>query len=394
VGKHIPVHTLQEQYAGVVLATGAQSRRELRIPGSNLHGVMDARRFVDWYNGHPGFTSLPSNFESQLKHVHTAVIIGNGNVALDCARVLVKQPGELASTDIAQHALDALQSCGVQQVHVVGRRGAVQAAFTIKELRELTQLQGVTTLVHPDEIQRGLTTASAAELAASRARKRQDKLLSGLPTAGNAPAGDKAIHLRFCQSPVECLDDGNGAVHALRLEGTQLEGGEAGQQAVGTGQLHDLECQMVLSSIGYSGVAIQGVPFDPARGVVPSSASRVLDLQTGSTCAGLYVTGWLRRGPSGIIGTNIADAKQTVAAVLQDMQAGTAVAPGSKGGWWGVLDTLGGQQRGPFVSWLGAKAILALEEDRGATRGKPREKVTDVKEMLDIAAGCPGGLWG
>ncbi len=393
VGHRIPVPLLQEHYAGVVLATGAQSRRELRIPGANLKGIMDARMFVDWYNGHPGFTTLPHGFHEQLPEVHTAVIIGNGNVALDCARMLVKQANDLAGTDIAQHALDVLRRCGVQQVHVLGRRGAVQAAFTIKELRELTQLPGVAALVHTEELQRGMTAASQAELDAARARKRQDKLLQSLGTPDSVQPGVKQLHLRFCQSPVQCLSDADGSVRALEIEATQLEGAASEQKAVPTGQKQELPCQLVLSSIGYSGVAIPGVPFDASRGVVPSTASRVVDPELGGVLPGLYVTGWLRRGPSGIIGTNISDAKQAVAAVLQDVQQaeGTAGHEGVRG----VLHALGGGSGTipSLVSWAGAKAILSHEETRGAAVGKPREKLTDVQGMMQIAADCPGGVW-
>ena len=389
VGTTIPVETLRKNYAGVVLATGAQSRRQLKIPGSDLTGVMDARTFVDWYNGSPGFTALPGSFEERLPSVDTAVIIGNGNVALDCARMLVKQPSDLAQTDIAQHALDVLSRCSIKHVHVVGRRGTVQAAFTIKELRELMQLQGVTTVLHPDEVARGMTPASQAELAESRPRKRQDKLLRSMPSAEGAPQDTKHVHLRFCQGPVACGGDDAASVSSLRLQSMQLQGGAGGQKASAGGGEQTLECQLVLSSIGYSSTMIPGVPFDAERGVVPSFRARVV--QGGAALQGLYVTGWLRRGPSGIIGTNIVDAKETVAAVMEDVRQG-ACGEGVRGGLEAVLDGMTAQGS-RFVTWQGAKAILSAEEARGGAVGKPREKLTDVASMLGVAEECQGGVW-
>jgi adrenodoxin-NADP+ reductase len=357
---NVSLEELQSNYRAVVLAYGAASETKLNIPGKDMKGIYSARQFVNWYNGHPAYAHIGTDLD--LANVKEVVIVGNGNVAIDCARVLGKSFEELYDTDISPVALEALKSSAVETITLVGRRGHVQASFTIKELRELTRLDNAKLIMHASEIERGLTEASKAELKDNRAKTRIIELINKVAdgTAGAAPANkddtdedvakpastaesktkhQRSIYIRYLLSPKAFLGpDGttqpasSDRVQGIELENNELIGGPHEQSVKGTGKLERIPCQLVLESIGYRSLPISAsLPFDNKTHTVPSHKGRVVRLSKATqgdqpppieTVKCLYVSGWLKRGPSGIIGTNIPDAKETVSSVLEDVKAG------------------------------------------------------------------------
>jgi len=372
VGKNISLRDLRKHYNAVVLAYGSDEDRRLGLDKEEtLKHVHSARAFVNWYNGHPDWVDFEPNLECE-----DVVIVGQGNVAVDCARILCKTVSELKNTDIAQHALDALAESKVKRVHVIGRRGHVQAAFTTKELREMTKLEDASLVVDPKELELGLTKSSEEELSArsGRAAKRQAKILEG--AISNKEMKTKQCHMRFLLSPVSLIEssDDENSIGAVRMSRNRLEGEPGNQSAVSTEEVEDVPCGMLLRSIGYRSVALDDeMPFDTKRHVVPNELGRV----TGET--GLYVSGWLKRGPSGIIGTNIVDARQTVASIMEDIEILPEVNSQVEN-----LDNL--IEGGSVVTWPGYERIDEYEVRAGERVGKPREKMTSVPEMLEVAS--------
>ena len=394
VGKDVSVAELRERYAAVVLAYGAASDRAMGLEGeASLRNVFSARAFVNWYNGHPDFVHFRPNLDCE-----DVVIVGQGNVAVDCARILAKTVDELKATDIARHALEALAKSKVRRVHVVGRRGHVQAAFTMKELREVTRLEDAACVVHAGELARGRAGASAQELEAQRARKRMDALLAEVAAAAAARAGAGAgageaakrreLVLRFLLSPSRLVADAADAtaVGAVEFDVTRLEGAAEKQSAVATGEKEVIRAGMVLRSIGYKSEPRAGVPFDARRSVVPNEQGRVVRAAGAvERERGLYVSGWLKRGPSGIIGTNITDARETVACVLADQSAGELGAGTGGGAALRALLAARGKPAARLVEWPAWMRVDAEERRRGEAAGKSREKVVDVAEAIRVA---------
>ncbi|EEY68381.1 NADPH:adrenodoxin oxidoreductase, putative [Phytophthora infestans T30-4] len=394
VGEDISLAELQRHYHAVVLAYGAAGDRKLGVPGESLRGVMSSRTFVNWYNGHPAFRDL----ELDLAHAETAVVIGQGNVAVDCARILLKNVDQLASTDITAHAMEVLRNTGIKRVFLVGRRGSAQAAFTMKEIRELTKLEGVACIVDPEDMKRSMTNASEQEIKEQRARKRMNELL--IKAADNFESvgdGKRIVQIKFLRSPTEILADEKDPtrVGALRVEKTRLEGEANQQRAVGTGEFEDIPCDLVLRSVGYKSLPIEtDAPFDNHRHVVSNDQGRVVTTSSNGEkrpVVGLYCTGWVKRGPSGIIGTNIVDARETVSCIVEDLAAGHFLhsdnnADEDLGGLEAVTQLV--KKRNPdkqLVSWAEYERLNAEENRRGELVGKPREKVTSITEMLEIA---------
>ncbi|CAB9522373.1 Probable ferredoxin/ferredoxin--NADP reductase [Seminavis robusta] len=400
----VSLEELRELYDVVVLAYGCASDRKLGLPGeTSLLGIVSAREFVAWYNGHPYFdhigyevaNALGNDNNDNPKHV---VIIGQGNVALDCARVLAKGAQGLKDTDIASRSLPIIGEDGVANVTVVGRRGHIQGAFTIKELRELTKLQaeghGAKFVVLEEELDLGETPASKQELEqkGSRPKVRINKLLRDAAAASSnhddtTTMDTKQVQLRFLLSPKEFQpsDADPSAVGAVVCERTQLEGEPGKQRAVGTGQLETFPANLVLVSIGYKGTPLPGLEqwFDAQRGVVQNRGGKV-DEAT-AALGGLYVSGWLKRGPSGIIGTNIMDAKDTVVNIMKDLDASNSDDSKSDAREK-LLELL--QQRGVHVvSWSDFQKIDAKETSASYKRTdqQPREKIVELDEMLEAA---------
>ena len=390
-GAQVPLENLQRAYDVVVLAYGAASDAALGVSGEDLPGVMSARAFVNWYNGHPAYRDLAVD----LSITRRVVIIGQGNVAIDCARILAKRPDDLACTDIAPHALATLRRSAVEDIVVIGRRGHVQAAFTIKEIRELTKIDGCALHISEAELAAGKTTASDAEVTDNRPKLRIVELLAKIAADGGgggagagAPPATKAVRLRFLLSPTDIVAD-NGAVAAINLSHNRLEGEAHRQRAVPTGTVERLPCQFVLKSVGYTSEPLAGAPFDGRTRTVPNVAGRVVERVTEGApdlapVPGLYVSGWLKRGPSGIIGTNITDAKETVMCILEDLRAAEGRPATSRP----PLAALGAPE---VVTWADYQRIDQEERARGEALAppKPREKICSVGELLRVAKKQP-----
>ena len=346
-------------YDAVVYSVGAQTDRQLGIPGEDLPGSWAATEFVAWYNGHPDFQEL----EFDLSH-ERAVVIGNGNVALDVARMLALTPEELAPTDTTDAAIDAINDAGVREILVVGRRGPVQAAWTPVEVGELGELAGADIVVDPVELE--LDEASAAELeaAAPTVKRNVDHLRD---YAARAPAGKpRRIRLRFFASPVAIL--GDGKVEAIELVRNELVDG----RAVATGERDTVPCGIVFRSVGYRGVGLPGVPFDEGSGTIPNEGGRVEP--------GLYAAGWIKRGPSGVIGTNKKDATETVQLLLEDARAGKLPPRGD-----GSLEDLLAERGADAVLYAGWEAIDRAERGAGEPHGRPRIKLSSWDSLLDAS---------
>jgi ferredoxin--NADP+ reductase len=364
VGRDVSVEELRTTHHVVLFTCGAETDRKLGVPGEDLPGSHTATEFVGWYNGHPDYRDRVFDLTQEV-----AVVIGQGNVATDVARMLGKSAAELATTDIAEHALEALAASRVREIHVIGRRGPAQAKFTNKELRELGELANCAAIVNPADLQ--LNAESAAELADKNnytAPKNVEIFNSWAQQ--QASVKPRRIVFHFLASPVELK--GEGGLQRLVLERNRLEGPPFEQTAKGTGERFELPCGLLFRSIGYQGIPIPGVPFDARRGVFPNDKGSIMD------APGLYAAGWIKRGPTGIIGTNRADAVATVTTILADLEK---FAPAAKPGAEGLLALLA--RRGlKVIGYSDWQQIDAQEIQRGETKGKPREKFTRVAEML------------
>lgn len=371
IGRDLSHDELMRLYDAVVYAVGSQTDRRMDIPGEDLPGSWPATAFVAWYNAHPDFHRLPFDLSSGR-----AVVIGNGNVAVDVARMLALTADELEPTDTADDAIAAIVAAGIEEIVVLGRRGPAQAAFTNPELVELTELAGADLIVDPAELE--LDAASAAALEDDKALARRN--IEVLREAAAAPLAGKPkrVVLRFCVSPVAIL--GEETVEGIEVVHNELvPDGEGRISAVPTDRREVIPCGLVLRSVGYRGVAIPGVPFDEGRATIPNRAGRALD-EAGEVIAGLYCTGWIKRGPSGVIGTNKKDANETVALLLEDAEAGLLRRQDDAD----VAALLAERGIKPVTQdgWL---AIDAIERARGEAEGRPRVKLGTWPELLDAA---------
>ncbi|MFF0815785.1 4Fe-4S binding protein [Rhodococcus sp. NPDC003318] len=375
VGKHITHAELLEHHHAVIYAVGAPSDRHLGIPGEELPGSFAATEFVAWYNGHPDHAGRSFDLSGRR-----AVVVGNGNVALDVARLLVVDPDMLAKTDMADHAVDALRAGGIEEVVLLGRRGPAQAAFTNPELLALGYLPGVDIVVDPADLE--LDEVSAAEVAADPVKKLELEILrefAARPVAGHP----KRIVLRFLVSPVEV--QGTEHVTGLLVAHNELVADESGVlRARSTGRTDLLETGLVLRSVGYRGLPVPDLPFDETRGTLSNIGGRITELGSDTPVPGSYTAGWIKRGPTGVIGTNRQCAHDTIALILEDLAADRLSAP--KGDRDALVSLLA--ERAPDeVDWAGWKAIDARERELGKAAGRPRVKLLDIGEMVAIAKG-------
>ncbi|MBV9320664.1 MAG: FAD-dependent oxidoreductase [Mycobacterium sp.] len=369
VGKHVEVAELAEQYDAVIYAVGAQSDKSLNIPGEDLPGSIAAVDFVGWYNAHPHFQQMSPDLSSGR-----AVVIGNGNVALDVARILVTDPGVLAQTDIADHALESLRPCGMEEVVIIGRRGPLQTAFTTLELRELADLEGVDVVVDPAQLE-GITDDDAA--AVGKTCKQNIKVLRDY--AGREPRpGHRRIVFRFLTSPLEIK--GDRSVESIVLGRNELVSDDSGRvMAKHTGEREELPVQLVVRSVGYRGVPTPGLPFDDKSGTIPNTNGRVAGSRNE------YVVGWIKRGPTGVIGTNKKDSQDTVDTLLSDL----ADARESR------LADFPDDHADKLTEWLLSRQpklvtdahwqlIDQFEREAGEPHGRPRIKLPSLAELLRI----------
>jgi len=372
VGRDVTHDELAARYDAVVYAVGSQTDRRLGIPGEDLPGSWAATELVAWYNGHPDFQDVDFDLS-----VERAIVIGNGNVALDVARMLALTAEELAPTDTTDSAIEAICASRIREIVVVGRRGPVQAAWTSTELGELGELAGADVIVDPEDLE--LDEASEAELGtASNVVQRNMEILRGF--AARAPEGKaRAIRLRFRLSPVALL--GEERVEAIELRRNRLEADASGRiRAVGTDETEAVPCGIVFRSVGYHGVSLPGAPFDESTGTMPNDGGRVLDA-SGAPIRGVYCAGWIKRGPTGVIGTNKKDATETVDLLLEDARAGLLpVSPAD-----GSLDALLAERGVEVVTYEGWEAIDAVERARGEKEGRPRVKLCTWDALLEAA---------
>jgi ferredoxin--NADP+ reductase len=359
VGVDLPVSALADYYDAVVYAIGSGSDRRLDIPGEDLPGSFGAKDFVAWYCGHP------DNAERRfVLNAHSAVVIGAGNVAVDVARVLAKTSDELrAATDMSDDVLDVLAASSISDIHLVARRGPVHAKFTTKELRELGELSNAEIVIDPAQLR--LDDADRAVLERDKvARRNLDVLLEWAqrPVVGRA----RRLHLHFRRVPTELLGS------------TELEAVVLRHNEPGVDRTEVLPAQLLLRAVGYRGLPLVGVPFDDDAGVIPHDRGRVL--RDGRPSIGEYVVGWIKRGPSGVIGTNKSDAKETVATLLGDrdvLPRATHRDPDA------VLEMLRGRNMA-VVDWQGWEAIEAAELALGADRGRGRGKIADRTWLMTL----------
>jgi ferredoxin--NADP+ reductase len=367
VGADVTRDELLERYHALVYAVGTPRDNRLSIPGEQRPGSVAANRFVAWYNGHPRHADEAFDLSCSR-----AVVIGNGNVALDVARMLVLDPAELAPTDTADHALASFAGACVTEVVVLGRRGPAQAAFTTPELRELGALARGDIAVDPA----ALVGAEPEE--ATPTVQRNLALLRDF--ASRPPAGKShRIELRFCRSPIEIVGDGDdGPVTGVRVSVNRLEAG----RAVPTGEEEIIPCGLVVRSIGYRGRPLEGVPFDAPRGLIRNEGGRVCD-QDGTALTGEYAVGWIKRGPSGVIGTNKKCAAETVARLLEDRSRGGLNEPSASD--HEAIEAWLRTRVGGLVTWHGWQAIDAHEQGLGAPQGRPRVKLVRLSDMQAVA---------
>jgi ferredoxin--NADP+ reductase len=380
-GQDITLDQLRDHYHQVVFCTGAPSDRRLGIPGEDLHGSHPATEFVAWYNGHPDYADYQYDLSAE-----SAVVVGVGNVAVDVARILCRPVDELAQTDIADHALAALRESRIKRVYLLGRRGPAQAAFTNPEVKELGELEQTQTIALRDEVELDPLSAAAVEKDGNKATRRKLEILGALAAEDCSPSGEsRQLILRFLVSPEELIDSGDGSVGAVRIVRNRLIEKRPGTlSAVATDQTETLPAELVFRSIGYRGIPLVGLPFREDWGIIPNAAGRVtLAADDPENLPGVYVSGWIKRGPSGVIGTNKPCALETVQAMLEDLAAGVHLNP-TQPGAQAVSDRLRSQGLEPigFSDWL---RLDELERAAGAESGRPRVKIinrADVREAL------------
>jgi ferredoxin--NADP+ reductase len=345
------------------------------IPGEDLRNSHPATEFVAWYNGHPDYRRLTFDLAQER-----AAIVGVGNVAVDVARILCRTPEELASTDIADYAFEALRASRIREVYLLGRRGPAQAAFTNPEVKELGELEDADVTAVAEEVELDELSRAAMERAGDRATQKKVDLLQEYarrPSRGKR----RRLILRFLVSPVELLDDGTGAVGGIRLVRNKLYATDTGTlQPKPTGEFEDLPVGLVFRSVGYKGVPLSGVPFNEKWGVILNEKGRVLDADSKQAVVGEYTAGWIKRGPTGVIGTNKPDAAETVACMLEDLAHDRYLRPTAPSR--DAADRLVRDRQPRCFSYDDWLKLNELEVRRGKETGRPRVKFTDIEAML------------
>lgn len=376
-GRDLSHDDLLTHYDQVIYAVGGQSDRKLNIPGEDLEGSYSSTAFVYWYSGHPDWIDLDVSMDHE-----TVAVVGIGNVAMDVSRILARPPSELEVTDIADPALDILRDSRVRDIHVLARRGPVQAKCTAPELKELGEIEGVHVVVDPKDLE--LDPTSEKELENDRQAQRNMDVLREYadqdPQA--ARTAERRIHLRFLTSPVEILDGHGGgeeAVTGVRLERNRLEPTDSGYLAsVGTGEHEILPATLVVRAVGYRSVALPDVPFHERWGIIPNRDGRILDPETDRIIPREYVVGWVKRGPTGLIGTNKVDAVETVEKMMEDVAEITpAESPDPQ-----AIETLLLERGIRYVEYHQWQTLDELETRRGKDQGRPRVKFCRVDDML------------
>ncbi len=376
-GTDITLDELKRHYHQVLFATGAQSDKRMGIPGEDLEGSHPATAFVAWYNGHPDYR----DYQFDLTQEKVA-IVGVGNVAIDVARILCLSPHELAMTDMADYAIEALSKSRVREVYLLGRRGPAQAAFTNPEIKEIGELEDADIVIRQEEAELDPVSKALVEGSGDRSLAKKVELLQA--HANQAPAGRlRKLFLRFLVSPVELVGDSAGRVAGMRLVRNELARDDAGSiVARATDQFEDLPVGLVFRSVGYRGSPLPGVPFHDRWGVILNEKGRITDPETGRPIIGEYTTGWIKRGPSGVIGTNKPDAHETVACMLEDAAEACTLHPDrAESDVEAELIRKKQPRCVTFQDWL---KLDEIEVSRGQATGRPRVKLTSFDEMLSV----------
>jgi ferredoxin/flavodoxin---NADP+ reductase len=366
---------LKTHYHQIVYCTGAQTDRRMGIPGEDLAGSHPATEFVAWYNGHPDYRDCVFDLSQE-----SVAVVGVGNVAVDVVRILCRTPEELATTDIADYALEALKKSRVKEVYLLGRRGPAQAAFTNPEIRELGELPDADISADPAEVELDPLSRAAVERSQDRATAKKVDILreyAQRPAAGRS----RRLVLRFLVSPVELIGDDAGRVAAMRLVRNELYATSTGAlQPRATDRFETIPVGLVFRSVGYRGVPLASVPFNESWGVILNDKGRVLDPGTKQPLVGEYTAGWIKRGPTGVIGTNKPDAAETVECMFEDLALGAVLEPAHPEA--AAADALVRQRQPSFVSYADWLKLDAIEVAQGRAQGRPRVKLTSVEEML------------
>lgn len=374
LGRDVTVADLQQYYHQIVYTTGAQTDRRMDIPGEDLTGSYPATEFVAWYNGHPDYRHLEFDLSQE-----SAAVVGIGNVALDVARILLRTPEELAATDIADYALEALRHSRVRTVYVLGRRGPVQAAFTTPEVKELGEMADVDVFAPVDEVT--LDPLSQDELTSNADRATAKKVEMLQAFGGREPTGKgRRLIFRFLVSPTELMGDAQGHVIRMRLVKNQLYKTEAGSlRPKPTGKFEEIPAGLVFRSVGYLGVSLPDVPFKESWGVILNQMGRVLDPETQRPLVGQYTAGWIKRGPSGVIGTNKPDAVETVDCMMEDLANGIYLDPPSPD--VSAVEQFARARQPHLFTYEDWQRLNAQETAAGKATNRPRVKFTSIEEM-------------
>ena len=374
IGTDITLSELHDYYDAIIIATGANADAPLEIPGIDLEGSYGAADFVSWYDGHPDY---PRTWPLEAKEI---AVLGVGNVALDVARVLAKHPEDLLSTEIPPNVYEGLKNSPVTDVHVFGRRGPAQVKFTPMELRELGHVPDVDIIVYPEDFD--YDDGSEKAIAESKMTKQvTEQLTNWVFQEPEDLTASRRIHIHMLQQPVEIL--GSEHVEGIRMERTALQGDGS---VKGTGEFIDYPAQAVYRAVGYASEPLDGAPFDDNRHVIPNEAGRVQ--RDGKVVDGLYATGWIKRGPIGLIGSTKSDAQETIANLVEDADAGILEATGPGTGADGLLPVL--EKRGVrYTSWHGWELLEAYEKQLGEAEGRERIKVVERETMTAISRDEP-----
>ena len=371
-GKDVTLAELKEYYHQVLFATGAQSDRHMGIPGEDLIGSYPATEFVAWYNGHPDYRDRQWNL-----NVASAAVVGIGNVAIDVARLLCLTRAELLASDAADYAVEALSRSQIKTVYLLGRRGPAQAAFSNPEIKEVGELAEADIATRADETQ--LDDLSAASIADDRAGKAKVEILQSYARE-RALTKPRRLNLRFLVSPVELFGDADGRVAKMKLVRNTLVASETGSlSAKATDQFEEIEAGLVFRSVGYRGVPLPEVPFHDRWGVILNERGRVIAPESKQPMVGLYTSGWIKRGPSGVVGTNKPDSVETVTCMLEDFSTGSILQPSNAAA--ASAEKFIGERKPDYFSYADWKRLDELEQERGKACGRPRVKFTNIEEM-------------
>lgn len=375
-GKHISLDDLKQHYHQVLFATGAQTDRRMNIPGEDLNRSHTATEFVAWYNGHPDFADL--EFDLSVEKI---AIIGMGNVAVDVARILCRSENELSNTDIAGYAFEKLINSNVREIYMIGRRGPAQAAFTNPELKELGNLEIADCLILKKESH--LDDLTTKYLSDNPERSTEKKLEMINEYSNHTKTKNKSLTIRFLLSPIELIPDEDGNVKAIKLVKNTLSRSDDGSlRPKATEETEILDVGMVFRSIGYRGIPLPEIPFKESWGIFPNNNGRITDISEENTLTGLYCTGWIKRGPTGVIGTNKTDSAETVALMVEDINKGNTFQPENPNSE--KIEALIKERNPEYIDYEDWLKIDREEITRGEKEGRPRVKFTNIEDIKKL----------